>query len=196
MEQYSCDPLLDNRTRTRWKPLLRNIPIFKGVTIRHTFMAVLTLSLTCQSIRAMCLIELPRWWKQLCDSTLNHVNRWRLHEHAFPIIVRFAGSGGRRHSTGTVTVQSDHSQRLLCETCRVELLKNGGEAKMDSNICIQCRIIVEPAEDTFSGTTLVCWCDSDTPDRCHKTWLRNGWSCAKIMVAQKRSILPTWLAAP
>ena len=159
-------------------------------------MAVLALSLTCPSIRDMCLMELSRWWRQLCDSIRNYGNMWRLHERAFPSIVRLAGSGGRRHSTGTMTAQSDHSRRLLCETCRIELLKHGGEAKMDSNICTQCRIIVEPAEDIFNGTTLVCWCDSDTPNRCHKTWLRNGWKCAKIMEAQRRSILPIWLAAP
>ena len=193
--RVACSPPPLNN-QTQWKPILRDIPIFKGVTVKYSFMGVLALSLTCKSIRTMCLTELPRWWRQLCDSIRNHVNRWHLHEHSFPIIVRFAGSGGRRHSTGTMTAQSDHSRQLLCETCQLELIKHGGEANEESNICIQCRIIVEPAEETFSGATLLCWCDSDAPDRCRKTWLRNGWTCAKIMEAQKRNILPAWLAAP
>ena len=173
-----------------WEPILKNIPILKGVTIRYSFMAVLALSLTCQPIRAMCLSELLRWWKQLHEAVRNPANTRHLLDHSFPIIVRLAGSGGRHNHTLTGVELSDRSGQLLCETCLLEINRQGGEVNDKSSICLQCRI-AQHVEEAFSGPTLICWCNSEDPDKCHKIWLRNGWKCGKIHEAQQCGILPS-----
>ena len=178
-----------------WKPILRDIPILKGVTIKYSFMSVLALSLTCKPIRAMRLTDLLRWWKQLHESVRNPANTRHLLDHSFPIIVRLAGSGGRYNRTVTGVEPSDRSCQLLCETCQLEINRQGGEVNDESKICFQCRL-AQHAEEAYSGPTLICWCRSDDPDQCHRRWLRNGWKCGNIYEAQQSGILPAWLAAP
>ena len=169
------------RSYTVWGSIVRGIPIFRGITVRYSFKSVLALSLACKPIRALCLSELIRWWKQLRAAVRNPANAQYLDARSFPIIVKLAGR--TRHYDRTITaVEPSGSSHTLCEICGLEIEKRGGETSEELKLCFQCRL--DPIAVSNNGPTLNCLCGPSDPDRCRVTWLLNGWRCKMIHEAQ------------
>ena len=155
------------RSYTVWGSIVRGVPIFRGITVRYSFKSVLALSLACKPIRALCLSELIRWWKQLRAAVRNPVDAWCLDEKAFPIIVKLAGCTRHLDRRNTAVEPSEGSQ-TSCEICGW-LIGTSDKPKL----CLEC--ILAPIVDLENE--LVCWCSFEDPDKCRLTWLRRGWTC-------------------
>ena len=57
-----------------WRPVIANIPLYKGRHFSYVFQGILSLSLSCRYIRAECCRNLLTFWRQMRAAVRNNNN--------------------------------------------------------------------------------------------------------------------------